>query len=691
MELKKYWNIIWRRKLVVAIITLLTVLFTLALLEVTPRIYKSRAKVLFSSRTMQQMFITGIKDSITQITFTNTDFGMGTIEELIESEPVIKKVIDDLGLRDSEGKALKMDDFTDPSVVKLFMQENGVDVEGLEASEVFEIIGYSSDPARAEQISSQVVSNFQDEFAKRYRQEMIQARETIIKRIDEVRMELTEAEQKVEQFKLSSQFYSPAIQLSTLVSSVDNLENDKSKTLRALAEAKKGLQNIKEASWADRGDLKDIQVRIESNTVIDEYKKQLLGLETSLAKTSAERAQGHPDVIALNKQIEVVQSNIRKEITKGLASQIVEKGSFYDNFSRKYSDNLISIVELEVRAGMLENQIRDKKNELSRVPSKERMLNELMRDADALKTTYAALLSDLENVRSAEKLNLSNAFTVQPAPKASVYFPAEETESVLAGAAAGGLCLGIFFAFMFNYLSSAITEPQEIKQFLQEAPVIVFPWIRHLQRTLDISTNSPFAVPVHNLLTGVRVMLGKELKVISLVSPARGDGRSTVASHLAYTIARGDRKVMLIDGDLAAPSLHEIFGIPLSKGLVNYLAGDVAAVDNVISKTFLSNLDIITAGSLQGDGTYHHHLRTRGLGELIEYLSGRYDFIIFDTPPFSAGADTMIISAASEGAVMVLREGKNSGSGVKEIKDNLDRAKVKVAGSVFFASKNNAQ
>jgi hypothetical protein len=87
-------------------------------------------------------------------------------------------------------------------------------------------------------------------------------------------------------------------------------------------------------------------------------------------------------------------------------------------------------------------------------------------------------------------------------------------------------------------------------------------------------------------------------RILAVTSPLKGDGKSTVAANLAATIALDyEQQVLVIDGDLRGPSIHQFFGIESTPGLVEYLTSD-SGTDGMsyIQKTSISGLRIFTAG-----------------------------------------------------------------------------------------------
>src|SRR5207248_4689318 len=93
-------------------------------------------------------------------------------------------------------------------------------------------------------------------------------------------------------------------------------------------------------------------------------------------------------------------------------------------------------------------------------------------------------------------------------------------------------------------------------------------------------------------------------KVIAISSPGPGEGKTTVACNLAIAYAEINWRVLLIDGDMRRPRLHQIFGVENEKGLATLLGMDraLSAEDlrEAATETDSSNLQLLARGKLKG-------------------------------------------------------------------------------------------
>jgi len=147
------------------------------------------------------------------------------------------------------------------------------------------------------------------------------------------------------------------------------------------------------------------------------------------------------------------------------------------------------------------------------------------------------------------------------------------------------------------------------------------------------------------------------VRVLLVTSPTRGDGKTTTASNLAISLAAAGRRVLLVDADLRKPALHDLFGLPGSRGLARVLEG-VDQTDKAIQPTSIAGLDLMACGS----GTFHPAdvLASAPLAEFLREVREQYDLVILDSSPVLAVTDPLILAAVVDGTLMVVRAGQTT-------------------------------
>lgn len=120
-------------------------------------------------------------------------------------------------------------------------------------------------------------------------------------------------------------------------------------------------------------------------------------------------------------------------------------------------------------------------------------------------------------------------------------------------------------------------------------------------------------------------------KKVLISSYYPGEGKTFCSTNIAALIAKGDKKVIILDFDLHKPKIHKTFGLENTKGISTFLIGK-HTIDEIVRKDIHPNLDIITAGTVPPNPS--ELILKKQVSDLFEWAEKNYDLIIVDTPPF---------------------------------------------------------
>ncbi|WP_395752825.1 polysaccharide biosynthesis tyrosine autokinase [Prosthecobacter sp.] len=173
-------------------------------------------------------------------------------------------------------------------------------------------------------------------------------------------------------------------------------------------------------------------------------------------------------------------------------------------------------------------------------------------------------------------------------------------------------------------------------------------------------------------------------KVIMITSSRPGEGKTSVSTLLAKSIAESGQKTLLIDGDLRRGRIHRMFDLPADKknlGLAGFLVSDDLGTDDIIIKSVLPDLDLMVRGS--GTDSRLDLLSSTKLESLFNQLRDKYDKIIVDTPPILGLADSIMLAAHADGVVFVLRADSTSQRDILTALDVLNSAHATIYGFIL--------
>jgi capsular exopolysaccharide synthesis family protein len=165
-----------------------------------------------------------------------------------------------------------------------------------------------------------------------------------------------------------------------------------------------------------------------------------------------------------------------------------------------------------------------------------------------------------------------------------------------------------------------------------------------------------------------------------VTSPSEREGKTTLASQLATSLARAGRRVLIMDADVRRPTQHQLFEQPLTPGLAEVLR-DEANLDDVIRPTPANGLWMITAGQCDFDAI--QSLAKEGLKEAFASLRPDFDFIVVDAGPVLGMADTLLIGQHSDAALLSVLRDVSQAPKIYEAQRRLASVGVNLLGAVM--------
>jgi len=192
----------------------------------------------------------------------------------------------------------------------------------------------------------------------------------------------------------------------------------------------------------------------------------------------------------------------------------------------------------------------------------------------------------------------------------------------------------------------------------------------------------------HGVLTeaidAARTLLMREAKLNSMnvfmvASAIGGEGKTTVVSHLATSLARAGKHVLLIDGDMRRPFIHRTFDAALEPGLAEVLRGEIE-LEEALQPSGIARLPILSAGLLNQKTL---ELLAQGrLRELLDEWATKFDFILFDTSPILPVTDSLLIAQHVDGVLFTVRRDVSRISKVMAASHRLSMLGVPVLGAM---------
>ena len=199
-----------------------------------------------------------------------------------------------------------------------------------------------------------------------------------------------------------------------------------------------------------------------------------------------------------------------------------------------------------------------------------------------------------------------------------------------------------------------VRQASDVEELTGAAALAVVPHSKVLASTTELG-RGPEAEALRQLRTNLRfVHVDNPPRSIVLTSANEGEGKSTIAAHLAIALAMSGEPTVLIDADLRRPTQAQRFGIDGTVGLTQVLAGTARLPDAAVPTT-TGQLLLLPAGRVPPDPS--ELVGSDRMRDLISHLRRNF-YVIIDAPPLLPVTDAELLTIASDCAIMVVRTGR---------------------------------
>lgn len=554
----------------------------------------------------------------------------------------------------------------------------GIKVSRVGKTNIFNL-GYSSSSAYAAAlITNTVVDKYREARMDQKKQTIRYSYNTVDKQLMEVQEKLTEAEKVLSDFKSSGQIMSIDASSQEIVGFLSRLEAEKVSTDLMLTDYKNKVTDLEDqlskSGYFDQSYLNP-QGQNETNSPFGELMRQLSNLELQRIELLQKRTENHPDVKAIDEQIESVKTRL---------------SSFNQNTITAYK---IMINTLEKKLLKINDMMSKYESKLQSLPAQENKLVQILRQKATYEKIFTILLDQREAMRVAE---LSSPQDISIVDEAKIpQFPSWPKKSfiVLISLVLGSF-LGILLIFTVELRRTKYVNLDELEE---EFKIPILSLIPKLSKdVVKVVENNPghkvALLSVHDdglketyrvLKTKLFQNLDPETKLLMVTSCEEDSGKTTVVANLAASFAQEGKRVLLIDCDLRKGDLSELFGLnKQTKGLLDYLIND--APPKIYTRAS-KNIDIIPAGGLSSDsGTLLDSTRMRLLFKSLDTTP--YDLILIDTPPVTRVVDPLVLSHSIHNSIVVVRPEHSLLETVRWGISELMNAKINIKGLVINAA-----
>jgi capsular exopolysaccharide synthesis family protein len=501
--------------------------------------------------------------------------------------------------------------------------------------------------------------------------------------VDEFSKQLVASEKALNEFRSANMLVSVSFEdRKNMVSSDLTSLNEKLIETKTRLIGLESEQQVLRDVQAGKTDLFAVP-RIMKSENVRQLRSALVELTRKKADLGSRYGEKHPNMTAVQNEIDEVREMLKKEvelITATLENEISEELNTGTRLQKEISVATTRAMEL--------NKLGVEYNRLDR----EAANNKLTYESLLKRQTEAGLSGQLESnfVHWQE--------TAEPARK-----PVRPSVPLLTFLGALlGLVLGLGIVVGGVLLDNTIHSQIEIEERLRLTFLGLLPSIDSgdkMTRKPSVTDPTGLATPsardlfiVENPSSSVAecarslrtnlLFLGTDrpLKRLLLTSAGPSEGKSTTVIALGTTMANAGNRVLLVDTDLRRPRLHKTFGVSSEHGLTNVLL-ETADLATAIKSTGVPGLDVLPCGPLPPNPS--ELLHTERFHKLLKALDERYDRLLFDSPPVNAVTDATILSQIADGTILVVQASKTTKDSARRAARHLVDVKATLLGVVL--------
>lgn len=331
----------------------------------------------------------------------------------------------------------------------------------------------------------------------------------------------------------------------------------------------------------------------------------------------------------------------------------------------------------------------------------------LKREVDSNRQLYQSTLQQVKEAAVASAIRASNVRIVNPAQ-----VPDRPSSPSLpmncAGGLTGGLLMGVIFAVISDRHDRTLHAPGDAKLWTNLRELGTIPSVRidkirragvvagedsqgrkQTESTCLLSSQRPDLVAdaFRSLLTSLMFSTenGSGPQILVVTSASRMEGKTSVVSNLGIAMAQTCRSVLIVDGDLRRPRLHDMFNISNERGLSTLLSCenfDAERVTEHVAQTAIPGLHVLTSGPSSSSAA-PNLLYSDRLADVLANLRKTYDKVLIDTPPMLQMSDARIFGKLADGVLVVVRARKMTRDAARAIDERLIEDGIPVLGTIL--------
>jgi capsular exopolysaccharide synthesis family protein len=665
-DIRQFFSFLRRRVLLISGVTAVVVTVAAPKEETTPPVYVGSFEILTKPITKESKTIasapqtlpSGNRTSSVEISNTNTE----TAIKVLRSPQVIQPIVAQLK---SKYKYIDYDALVGDLVIKSSVPN------------ILNVQYASSNQKLSGDVSKLLADAYLKYSLKETQLNVNQTIEYVNKQIKSTEARVNNLQKQLHNLQTKNNLLAPAQRYQELTSQVASLQQQQTENRLQLEELVIRYQDLQKELAKNPGERASNSL-LTQNVRYQQILDRIQSIDIEIAQKSAVYLETHPEIIILKEKKAYLLPLLTGEeirVQGELQSQIRSlsaRDQFFDEQIKTLNQDINNLVTVSRDYDNIQQQLQIAKTGLAQ---------------------YTAKQQELEIEKSQKQqpwVLLDQKLTPVSQPATS-----ESDKRNLAIEGALGLLLGIGAALVVDKLSNIFYSAQELKKNIKLPLLGTVPLKKelnvapqtHISRRLQKTNRASLSEIFYSLYTKI-MFLGSDDRIRSLVisSAGQGDGKSTVAVHLAQAAAAMGQRVLLVDANLRCPSLHHRLGILNVHGLTEVISQDLDWRNIIERSPIEENLYVMTSGVIPPDSV--RLLASQKMQNLMYELQANFDLVIYDTPSLLGLPDAHLLAPNTNGMLLVAGLGQLKRNALKQVLTDIEISGTPLLGMIANKSKD---
>ncbi|MBD2335814.1 polysaccharide biosynthesis tyrosine autokinase [Calothrix sp. FACHB-156] len=572
-------------------------------------------------------------------------------------------------------------------------------INRLGETKIIEVKYRSTDSKKIKVVLDKISREYVDYSRERRQTKLRQGIQFVEKQLPFLQYRVDQIQRELQIFRLNYKFNDPEAEAKQIDDQIAKLSEQRQTIDMQLGEARSKFDIFKG---------QDGVTSILNNTNAVLYQQilaQIRQLDAQIVQESTRLQEDNPTIQSLKDKRNSLLPLLQNEAQR-----------FMD---AKLSEIATQVQTLEVQGQEIDKTIQKLEQKRKRFPALARQYNALQRKLQITTDSLTRFLSTRETLQiQVSQTELGWQLLNKPIQPEQPVTISNIKQSLLM-ALATSLAAGIGVAFLIDKIDNTFHGANELKDKLKLPLLGNIPFEKQLHISPSPSSEGniplvripdfpPDSIPglavipdqdysnhsvkfleaLRVLYTNIQLLsCDHPMRSITISSAMSGDGKSTVAFHLAQIATAMGQRVLLIDANLRQPVIHNLSQLNNLWGLSNLISTNLPPGEVIRKFPSMSQLSVITAGPIPPDPT--KLLSSEKMKRLMEDFHNTFDLVIYDTPPVLGLADASLLAPNTDGILLVVRIDKTDSSKVQQTVDHLKISPMNLLGIVGNGQNSN--